>query len=70
LIISEEPSGGDKKKQKAPKTIDNPLSRIPGLRDASKRTAKIVSVNTPLKRRSNHESLSALLPLIQLFDRF
>lgn len=32
----------EKKKQKA-KNQDNPLSRIPGLRDASKKQAKIVS---------------------------
>lgn len=42
INVPEESAAGDKKKKGA-KNADNPLSRIPGLRDASKRTAKIVS---------------------------
>ena len=41
LIFFTEQQNEEKKKQKA-KNQDNPLSRIPGLRDASKKQAKIV----------------------------
>ncbi|XP_052099636.1 cilia- and flagella-associated protein 46-like isoform X4 [Mytilus californianus] len=41
----EETAGGDKKKPKSSKTAENPLSRIPGMRDASKRTAKIIPLS-------------------------
>ncbi|CAG2203029.1 Cilia- and flagella-associated protein 46 [Mytilus edulis] len=41
----EDSAGGDKKKPKSSKTAENPLSRIPGMRDASKRTAKIIPLS-------------------------
>ena len=41
IFFFTEQQNEEKKKQKA-KNQDNPLSRIPGLRDASKKQAKIV----------------------------
>ncbi|XP_056005172.1 cilia- and flagella-associated protein 46-like isoform X7 [Ostrea edulis] len=46
-ILESEQQNEEKKKQKA-KNQDNPLSRIPGLRDASKKQAKIIPLHRDL----------------------